>query len=429
MGATLKKENKFMMYLRTISDRNILLCIIINCLNYYGNKYTTAVRSMIGANEVGLDMTYIGLIISAMTFVAMFLRAPGGSLVDSLTKKITRLIAVTMVCRAIVWAFFGFVAGTASYTAVMVLDGALHAVMTIATPAMLAMTCPREVMGGIYAIFNGIQNISTGTARSVGLGFYKEQGAQTAMLVCAVFGIVAAVAAMLMDTSRYDFTAAPKPKIKGGKGLLRFYASGFHKQLLPFALLSCSPMLCFVMHNSFSQVWLQTTVFEHATIDSIGGSLNGVIGIFVGFLADFIPPTILAALLMFGVGVMFPLLTGIAETQLVYGIGLMCWYLFNNYGTLLRIICLTCVTKQEMGKVSSSIMFSYDIYPLLFNPILGWCVTKFAFQPTMIGVAVFEAICVVLYIIVSRAYLPKLKAMAAEVEAREKGEKALNAKV
>lgn len=419
MEAVEKKENKIVMYVKTLFTRNILLCVLINCLNYYGNKYTTAVRSMIGANEIGLDKTYIGTIISALTFVAIVLRSPVGRMTDSLAKKITRFICGVMLLRAAVWASFGFVTGTAAYTAVMVLDGALHCVMTVATPAMLAMTCPREVIGGIYAIFNGIQNISTGTARSLGLGLYKSQGYNKAMLVCAIFGIAAAACALLMDTKKYDFSAAPK---KGKKGFLSQYASGFHKQLLPFALLSCAPMLCFVMHNSFSQVWLQTTTFQHAAIDSIGGTLNGVVGILVGFLADFIPPTVLAAILMFGTGVLFPLLTGIAKTQTVYGIGLMCWYIFNNYGTLLRIISFSCVTKREMGKVSSSIMFSYDIYPLIFNVVLGWCVDHFNFQPTMIGVAVFEAVCVVAYIIVSRAYLPKLKAMALETEAKERAE-------
>ena len=409
-------------YFTTLLSRNVILCFFINVINNYGNGTKNTVRTMIGMQDVGVDATTIGVLLSVFSIVALIVRCPSGSILDKFPNKMRQILAIYMGLRAVTW--LGFMVGGSPffYECIFTLDGIVNTFVQTALPALLAVSVDRSAMGSAYAIYTGLSTVLTGTSRTVSLSLYESSGRVTVMLVCCLFALAAGALTLCIDKNKMA-RLKPNPERANAKGFLKLYSGGIHKSLLPLCLVSAIPVIAFTAQSSYSQVWLDTTNFEHLTIDAIGGSLSGVIVVAVGFLCDFVPPSILAIITLAGYSI-FPIMMGMAQTQGVYSAALWIFYLTKFYHIPLRIVGMKCVTKREQGSLSSTILLAYDIVAVIGGPVIGWAMDNFGFRAMMIGVGVFGIFGLVSYIVMEFTLLPKIRARSALIEAQEAAEAA-----
>lgn len=416
------KKFEWKAFFTSLFARNVLICFFINVINNYGNAMKNAVRSMIAAQDVGIDGTTLGVCLSLFTFAALVVRLPSGSVVDAFRDKLKKVLAIYMAIRAVIWALFGIVTSPLAYEVVFTLDGAINAFIATALPAFLALNVDRRAMGSAYAIFTGMSTVITGTARSAGLTLYQSSGRLAIMMLCVGFALAAGVLCLCIDSKKMLEIKTPAPKEKA-KGLLALYSGGIHLKLLPLCLISAIPVLAFTAQNSYSQIWLADAGFEHMTIDSVGGSISGIIVIAVGFLCDFVPPAILALITLVGYSV-FPIMMGVCTTQGMYSAALWIFYLTKFYHIPLRIVGMKCVTKAEQGSFSSTTLLAYDIIAVIGSPILGKLFDAYGFQGMMVRVGLFGFVGVIGYIIMELTVLPKIRARSKEIEEQERAEQA-----
>ena len=403
--------------LKTIFSRNALLIIGINATNQFSNNMKNGFRTLIGIKEIGIAPTAIGAIVSVFMIAGLIFRTPAGGIVDTKRSKIKQILTIALLAKVAVFAAFGFVHSQAAYTALFVVDGIVWSFIGTSLPALLALSVDRRAMGSAYAVFMGITQVISGSARPLGISLYNNYGARTAAFASAGITLLTVLLVLLLNGEKLAEGAAkmkaPKPGEKKSK------LAGFSVRLLPLAIVAAVPILLFNLESNFLPGFAEETGYEYLVASGIGGTINGVLTIVVGFLCDFMSPSLLIYIGLLG-QVIGGVLMGTANSSSMLSLGVLIYYMTRFYSTPFRIIGMKACTRDEQGAWSATQLVCNDALSVCANWIFGILIGLAGYAKVFTGTGIAVAIAMIGYFILDRSYLKKLGAAdeTAEVKAK-----------
>ena len=389
--------------LKTLLSRNALLIVAINIINQYSNNMKNGYRTLVGVRDIGLAPAAIGTAVSVFMIAGLICRAPAGSITDNLKSKLKYVLSGAMFIKAIVWLGFLFIKSPAAYYVLFFIDGITWSFAGTALPAVLALSVDRRAMGSGYAVMMGLTQVIGASARPLGISLYNNYGIGRAAIVSVIIACAAAVLALFLDAGALVGNApAGGPKGAKKKGF------GISMKVLPLALVAAMPIVLFNTESNFMAIFAEGEGLEYLAATTLGGSIAGILSIFVGVLCDIINPSliIIVALLGEALGAFF---WSISSSSRILGIGIILYYTFRFYATPLRIMGMKSVSRDEQGALSSTMLLCNDAMSLICNPVVGALVGVMGYRGVFRLETFWTLAAVVVYIILDRTALKKMR--------------------
>lgn len=369
---------------KTLLCRNAIIITLYNIFYQYGTLMKNVTRTFVAKGDVGLEATYVSLLVTIFSVTGMVFRVPFGALIDKRRGMLKKVLIIANIYRALV--YLGFIVASTKFgiTLVYILDAIAFCFCGIAGPAIIGISVDKKAMGSAYAIYAGLTTVCTGTAKSLAVNLYNNYGRATDVWVFFGITILSAVVLFfldgdaLSDSLRKEMEAkaakgeeAPK-KEKGIKGLL----AGFCVAAIPFGICSGLVGVANQVSNTYTNLYGVARGYDYLGVQSLVASLAGVFTLIVGFLSDVISPKLLvivALLAQFaGALIMFNCSsTGMFNTALVLIFG------FAFALSTLRIAGMKMLPPSKQGGLSATIMIFMDVLIMFAALPAGALVDKF----------------------------------------------------
>ncbi len=254
MSNQTKSKSKF----SEIANRNFLMLFVAYTVVCIAHSMSSATLSAC-LRSVGMDMTIIGVISSAMSWAAFIIRPFSAPIVDRGNKKKIYIFAVGLFTVAIF--MYSQCAVNPSFAApAKIVHGIAWTFISTVTAVVLSEYVPREDYGTALGFFMISQMIASSLSQPIAFALANQYGYQTMYLI---FGIVAAVGLMLIC-----FTAPTKKQNRGAGGIF----SGIKLNNL-FAKEAIFPMLVNVAYQgskSGINVFIAAFALEELNLANIG---------------------------------------------------------------------------------------------------------------------------------------------------------------
>lgn len=394
--------------LKSLKTRNAVIIIAVYALNQYANNMKNGFRTLMGSQEIGLSTTVVGAAVSVFLFAAMIIRTPAGSITDQLRGKLKMIISGALALKAIVWCGFLIVSNAVGYYVLFAVDGALWGFLGTALPALLAMSLDRRAMGSGYALMFGLTSIVCSSSRSVGNSLFTNHGTGTAVLACGVVAVISALAVLLLDGSKFFETSPKAANDSKKKGLL----SGLSISMLPMTILAGFAGVVMYFEQNFIQIYAAEMQFDYLAAQTAGQAAQGTIALFTGVLCDLLSPSLVLIIALLG-QFATPLIYSFAATSELFSLGLFIGIATRFYSATFRILGMKTVARSEQGAFSATLLFCNDIVSICSSTVLGACATAFGYHNSFIGMAVWQGLVLVAFIVLNQTYIKKLAARRA----------------
>ncbi len=399
--------------LKSIFARNTLLIICVSIFNQYGNAMKNGFRSLYGTGDLGLAPQLIGVAMTVFTIATILGRLPGGILTDVTRNKLKYILAGSLILKGSIWMLFPLVHNATGYYIVFFIDGVVWSFVTTVVPACLAICVDRRAMGTAYAVYSGMVQFCTGTAKSLGISLLNEYGITMACGVACATGIIAAGIALCLDGNKMAESVASanshpgisQEKQKKRRSLL---SSGICVKMIPFCLVAGMPVFMYQMELNYFQIYAESTGLPYLGALSLGGTIAGITNIAIGIVCDIVNPTFVIVICLLG-QIAAPICWAGAESGFMVGLGVVLFYATRCYMTAFRVIGMKLVKKEEQGAYSSTISLGNDLFSVLCNLIIGSFVGLFGYAASFYAVAIWCTIALVAFLIMDKTILRKLR--------------------
>ena len=225
----------------------------------------------------------------------LLFRAPSGRLVDRQDPR--RALQLALVVKMMVFAAYRLVpAGNVVLLgALRFLHGVTWSYIGVCGPALLALYVDRAAIGSAYALFLGIQQIVTSSARAVSITLLDQWGATTAYAACTLETLLPIILVSCMSQLRRQPAAAPtaltadapKPARTGGlRGFICW-------RLVPLCLMSSLPMMTYATESTFLPALCEERGVAYLGMLTAATGLSGLVSVAVGVLCDMVSPYLL----------------------------------------------------------------------------------------------------------------------------------------
>ena len=351
--------------MRSLLQRNVVLLILINMLNQYGNLLKNSFRGLFAAKTVGVSPTVLGAAVSVFLIVSALCRIPAGVVVDTCRRTIRYVLSGAFLLKAATMLGFLLVRDAAALYALFAVDAVSSAFLTVAMPALLALTIDARTIGSAYALMIGIGSILTGHARSLGVMLYTEHGLLSVVTVTALVSLIACGACLLLDpapilqkTVLSDTDAEP-PRQRGI--LIR---------MLPLAVVAAMPIIMYQAETNFLPLHAESSGFVYLAALALAGTIDGVNSLIVGFLCDIIDPSVFVVLGLLGC-ITGTVLFSTADNSYTFCAGIVIYYFTQNYDMAFRIMGMKMVSAAEQGSFQGTLLLCNEALSALCAPLLG----------------------------------------------------------
>lgn len=396
---------------KSILSRNAILIMLFYILNMYSTYFKNGFRTLVVMNEVGLSATVVGTMISLFLAVGLITRTPAGSLVDNNEDKIKPLLIIAGTLKALSCLCYTYFPTAGGMWFSFVFDAIVWSFVGVASPAVLAKSVDKKAMGTAYAIFEGLMNVITASARPLGAQLFAEMGSRNPAWIAFAIQIVAVLLVLFMDGSKFaENTRAIQEKVAEKKAekaapTLANQPSAKKKSFLglsmvalPLALLNGAQYIMYNMDANFSAAFAQLNGFDYTTPATLGGSIFGVMTIVIGLACDFMSPTLLIGVAFIGQCVA-PFVLASAASQSVFATGIMIYFLTRYYTMPLKILAMKKAPAADQGKVQGTILFAQDFFSIIATTLCGALIDNVGYDGTFTFLGFFGAALFVVFVL------------------------------
>ena len=373
---------------KSLANITVILIICLNILNSYGNNINNTIRSLAGAQTIGLAPAIIGSAVSVFTIVQFFLRPAYANTIDKVRDKLKVILLCAFIIRGGVFLSLNLVNNAAGFYVYHFVDGILSGFLGTTIPALIAMAVDRKAMGSGLAVMNAITQLVVAPARAQAATWFKELGLLPTSAVGAGCLIAGGIICLFLKVNSVENRvqrgpAAPNTvKKKGG------FLSGISTKLIPFALVSSVAVVFMGADKTFFQVYAEAIDISrvYPTYQTLGGSMGSLVSLIAGVLCDIINPAILVYVALIGQAAGMFLYAQAGNLTLFYA-GIMIFYMTKNMNDVFRILSLKVLGASQAGAASATIFFFNDFFTFTSSAILGVVSTKFGYEIMWYGLA------------------------------------------
>ena len=269
---------------KSLANITVILIICLNVLNSYGNNINNTIRSLAGAQTIGLAPAIIGSAVSVFTIVQFFLRPAYANTIDKVRDKLKIILLCAFIIRGGVFLSLNLVNNAAGFYVYHFVDGILSGFLGTTIPALIAMAVDRKAMGSGLAVMNAITQLVVAPARAQAATWFKELGLLPTSAVGAGCLIAGGIICLFLKVNSVENRvqrgpAAPNTvKKKGG------FLSGISTKLIPFALVSSVAVVFMGADKTFFQVYAEAIDISrvYTTYQTLGGSMGSLVSLIAG---------------------------------------------------------------------------------------------------------------------------------------------------
>lgn len=400
MSKAMPKTSKFF----EIANKNFIMLFIAYTVICVSHSMTQATTSA-GWKTLGMDMTVIGLIASAMSWAAFIIRPFSAPIVDRGNKKKIYIAAVALFTVAI-FMYAQSMANTMWAIPAKVVHGIAWTFISTVTAVILSEYISREDYGTALGFFMVSQMIASAVSQPIAFSLANHFGYYTMFLIFT--GVAAAGLALIL------LTAPTKTPEKKGDSMF----SGIKLNNL-FAKEAVMPMLINVAYQgtrSGITVFMAAFALEELGLANIGlfatfASFTGwVARPFLGTLLDKRGPkaTLIPAGITFSLGLVC---LAAAQNLFMFCVsGILIGFGQNGISPVLMAISMRTVPEDRKAAGNSTNYLGMDIGSAIAAAAGGFIVSAFGYR---MGFAAF-IVPVMLATVLAAWYLGKIEVRESE---------------
>ena len=364
---------------KTIFTRNAILIICVNIIYTYCNNIQSGLRGLVATKELGFPASIIGTAISVSMFMQIVCNSPAGMIADNLRNKIKYFLIATILIELVDILAFNFINNRTGYYFLFFCDGIVDSLATTLIPVVLALMVDRKAMGRAFAIMQGISVAITATAKQAAITTYNNKGLFSALMLAVILLLIAAFLCFLLDDKKIS---EAKDSRELEHTLAKKKKAGLLLEMIPICLGLTAAHTTFNFDISFMPIYADKYDIPYLDISSVGGIIQGVSGVIVGVLCDFISPAIFLSVGIFGLGACYIGMAMVENVSLVRFSYLMI-YLFRNTINIGRILGMQMVSKSEHGAFNGTYATCNGIISTIFSALLGFSIDWFGYMKTL----------------------------------------------
>lgn len=369
--------------LKTLASRNAIITILYNIAYSYSISMKNAARPLVVKLSCGLPVSYVGVLGSVFSCVALVLTMPVGALIDKQREWMKRTLIIVNIIRAFIYVFgYGMVTSKFGVTAVYVIDGLFFCFTNIMGPALMAVSVNKKAMGSAFALYSGVSAICISTSKSLGVSLFNNVGRFQSFLVAGGIALLSAVILMFLDKEQVSDTmraeakemdshsdpegpTLPTPQEqKAKKRRIAALFAGISIAAIPLATSIGLAQIEDMVSNSYLAILALDKGFDYYTAQSVLAAISGIITIFIGVICDLINPTILVYAGLIGkTAGSFLIFT--ANSQPVFLMGFILITITDFFITVVRICAVKMFPYHEQGSLAATISFMMSVCMML----------------------------------------------------------------
>lgn len=408
-----RRVEDYRLGMRSLLHRNVVLLILINMLNQYGNLLKNSFRGLFAAQTVGVGPAVIGSAVSVFLVVSALCRVPAGMIMDTCRRAVRYILAGVFLMKAIT--VFGFlsVRDAAALYALFAVDSVSSAFLTVAMPVLLALIIDTRAIGSAYALMIGIGSILTGHARSLGVTLYTEYGLLSAVTVTALVSLAACGACLLLDPAPILRKTVPDTNARSRRH------KGILPQMLPLAAVAAMPIIMYQAETNFLALHAESFGFVYLTVLALAGTIDGINSLIVGFLCDIIDPSVFIVLGLLGC-ITGTILFSAAGDSRTFCAGILIYYFTQNYDMAFRIMGMKMVSSAEQGAFQGTLLLFNEALSALCAPLLGIIAETRGFPAMWKFVSVWVSAALIGFLLLRKTIFKRLSGAVSMHDSSEK---------
>lgn len=401
-----EKKQEYLKGLRSLLAPNAILIILFNCTNQYGNFMASGIIGKFALNTLNISAAAVGVCASVYSLGGMLFRGPSGKLVDEKDPKRALLLALFL--KMVTFALYGFI--PAQNVVLLGMARFLHGVtwsfIGVCGPAMITLYIDRSAIGSAYALFLGIQQIVTGSARAVSITLMSRLGPTAAFLICAAETLIPILFVSLLKPLKKPAKTAEE------EGCAEKIESAPQKvsmicwRLVPLCLMSSLPMMTYAAESTFLPALCESRGLDYLGILTLATSLSGIVSVAVGILCDIMNPYILCIFSLFtnGLGLF---LIGRANTAGLLTFAFFLYYSFGkSFNAPFTVQGMKSIRREEAGSFSGTNLFIDDSFTLISGSVTGMLANSFGLGTSFQIIGCLPLVGVLLMLILKRKIAP-----------------------
>ena len=217
-----KKTSK--LDLKNVLSRNVILIMLIHFTQQCGAAMVNSVQGQLG-KSLGLSATVIGVAATLYTFVGIFCRSPGSSLVEKFDIK--KALVALFSLRVLASVIQAFASTTVLYFLARVLTGIGWSMAGVALAAAMGILVDKRLLGTFYSLYLALSFFGKNLFRPIAINMFAEHGTFLPSIIAAGLFAICILLALLFDSNDEKLTMVKTAALEK--------AAGKKKTFNPFA--------------------------------------------------------------------------------------------------------------------------------------------------------------------------------------------------
>ena len=400
-------KQEYLSGLKSLLAPNAILIILFNCTNQYGNYMASGIIGKFALNTLNVSAAAVGICASIYSLGGMLFRGPSGKLVDERDPK--RVLLLALCIKMLTFALYGFIpeGSVVLLGIVRFVHGVTWSFIGVCGPAMITLYIDRAAIGSAYALFLGIQQIVTGSARAVSITAMSRFGPTAAFLICAAETLVPILFVSLMQPKAKAQAVrrkAEKPKAEGAPAPRK--GSMVCWRLVPLCLMSSLPMMTYAAENTFLPALCESRGLEYLATLTMATSLSGVVSVIVGILCDIVDPYILCIFTLLTNGLGLFLIGRAGSTGLLTAAFFLYYTFGKSFNAPFTVQGMKSIRQDEAGSFSGTNLFIDDLFTLISGSATGILANLYGLGTSFQIIGLLPLLGVVLMLTLKRKIAP-----------------------
>lgn len=357
--------------LRTLGSRNAVVAILFNIAYSYSTSMKNAYRPLVVNLSCQLPVSYVSMLASLFSFVALMCNSPIGALIDSKRDRIKHVLVIVNILRGAIYIFgYGLINTEAEAIILYILDGVVFAFCNIMGPALMAISVDKRAMGSAFALYSGLTQICISSSRSMGASIFNNYGQFAAGLSSGTIAVISGIVLLfldknkLCDTMKAEGQSLPEPgdTVRPGKihNHIKKIFAGVCIAAIPLALCIGLAQIEDQVNNSYLALMAMERGFEYYNAQTLLAAFSGVITIFVGTVCDIINPIMLVYVGLAG-KIIGNFLIASTMNQEVFLTGFIMITVTDFFLTVVRVSAIKLFPYKDQGRLSATISMVMSI--------------------------------------------------------------------
>ena len=400
-----KKTSK--LDLKNVLSRNVILIMLIHFTQQCGAAMVNSVQGQLG-KSLGLSATVIGVAATLYTFVGIFCRSPGSSLVEKFDLK--KALVALFSLRVLASVIQAFASTTVLYVLARVLTGIGWSMAGVALAAAMGILVDKRLLGTFYSLYLALSFFGRNLFRPIAINMFAEHGTFLPSIIAAGLFAICILLALLFDSNDEKLTmvkTAALEKAAGKKKTFNPFA-GINVLAIPLCAVVATAIATFKVEDLYTPIMCEEIGIDMTTALAVAAVITSVAMFTFGVLCDVINPKIITVVTLACTAV-GTIMMARAQNQTDFLIYYTLYAIGNRWDIPFLMMLLKKAGKAAYPSLTATLLIFQDIWSAISTTVFGFIVERAGYQMTYLLAGLLPVIGIVVILTVSNPVLEKIQ--------------------